>query len=296
MIEYKNYRLSRMIAVQDLVSADYFRGRLPHSIVHTHENAWELCVCMEGSLSVVKNDRTLLLGAGEIIFIHPQTRHEVLSDDRNSAGFVLCFTCTGDHLRPLQDSIISIPSEMTDLLHTLIGELKTSFLHTRDALRLSSFVPREDPPLGAEQLICTYLEQFLILLLRQVTMQKGTVVTEGRLKHAMQSYLAQQVQTYIREHLSEPLSVEKIAAHFHYSRTHLSALFKATVGISVGEYIVFARISAAKILLLERKKTVAQIAEETGFTSPQYFSHKFAREVGCSPSKFAELVERSETL
>ena len=51
--------------------------------------------------------------------------------------------------------------------------------------------------------------------------------------------------------------------------------------------ITYQRIKRAKILLLDQKLSVTQISEILGFSSPQYFSHKFTEQVGCPPSKYA---------
>jgi len=290
VIHYEKYRLSRLITVQELVSADYLQGVHLAAEEHVHKDAWELCVCMEGQLLVMKNRRCVLIDPGEIALIQPGTIHGIGSDRKETTAFIVSFTGGGEHLRSLQDSIVAASEEQLQLFSRMIEELKHSFVQDRDVLRLCHFDPSEDSPLGAEQMICSYLEQAIILLLRKVTMHQGEIVRTSRFKDAMQNYLAKQVSAYIDNHLSERLTVESIAENFHYSRSRLSTLFKAATGLGVGEVVTYRRICRAKILLLEQKKTIAQIAEEVGFTSPQYFSHKFMQEVGCSPSRYVAMV------
>ena len=54
-------------------------------------------------------------------------------------------------------------------------------------------------------------------MMRTILRQETTDTHTDR-ETAAQNYLAGQVTAYIRSHLGEPLSVERIAARFHYSR------------------------------------------------------------------------------
>ena len=60
-------------------------------------------------------------------------------------------------------------------------------------------------------MICCYLEQIIIHLLRASTMSQGQVVRSGQLQEAIQTYLVEQVSAYITEHIQERLTVEQIA-------------------------------------------------------------------------------------
>jgi len=190
----------------------------------------------------------------------------------------------------LQDAVISADEAQLELFRRMIAELGATFANTTDnwhLIHLFKFIPNEDSPLGAEQMICCYLEQVIITLLRNVTMSQGQVVRSGQFKEAIQAYLAEQVTTYIEDHLGDHLTVEAIASHFHYSRARLSTIYKLSTGLGINEMINYKRIKHAKALLLAQKMSITQISEELGYSSPQYFSHKFTEEVGIPPSKFA---------
>ena len=58
--------------------------------------------------------------------------------------------------------------------------------------------------------------------------------------------------------------------------------------MGINEMITYRRIKQAKVLLVEQRSSVAQIAEALGFSSPQYFSRKFTEIVGVPPSKFVQ--------
>ena len=291
MINYEKYRLSRIVTVQEIESADYVMGLHPCTYNHAHKEAWELCVCLDGEVIVLRDHQQFQLTAGQILFVRPGLEHDITIHKKESTAFVVSFTCSNDdHLRPLQEAIMPAGEAELELFRKMIVELNSTFECSTDnwhLMHLFCFKPHEDSPLGAEQMICCYLEQVIITLLRSVTMQQGQIVRSGQFKAAIHAHLTNQVTEYLDNHIGEHLTVEAIASHFHYSRARLSTIYKNNTGLGINEMITFKRIQLAKKLLSEHKKSVTQISEELGFSSPQYFSHKFTEQVGVSPSKYA---------
>lgn len=291
MFGYEKYKLSRIISVQEIVSADLMPVPRKRSLRHAHAEAWELCCSIVGKMQVERDAQVVYLEAGEFLLIPPGVEHAPSNCDTESLSLVLSFTCTnGETLRPLQEVISGMAEESVFITNKIIAELEASFIHNKSSnrLHLLHFVPNIDPPLGAEQLICCYLEQLLILLLRKVTMEKGGIVRTGYFKKAMQGYLIEQVDDYIFRNIGRRLTVEEIASYFHYSRTRLSTVYKQIKGIGINEAICQEQLRQAKLLLVNSDKTIAQISEELGFSSPQYFSRKFTQRVGVAPSHYAQ--------
>jgi len=294
VIEYEKYPLLRIADVQEIVSADYMIGLHPAYYHHAHQDAWELCCCVEGEAVVFKDGRQIPISKGEVVLIQPGVRHNTLVERKDTVTFIISFTCVCRHLRSLQDSIIVADEELLSLFRKMRRELERSFRQETPTLHLYHFTPSGDAALGAEQMICCYLEQAIILMLRSVTMKSGSIVRTAHLQEALQHYLSEQVHSYIREHLHQPLRAEDLAAHFHYSRGRLSAIMKAVTGMSLGSLITYERIQAAKRLLVEGDLTVQQVAESLCYPSAQYFSYRFSREVGCPPSQYAQSVREGK--
>ena len=291
MFGYEKYKLSRLVTVQEIVSADLMRVPRKKSLRHTHAEAWELCCCIKGSMLVERDDMVTTLAEGEVLLVSPGVEHAPTTCAKDDVALIISFTCTnGDHLRPLQEVISGMAEESIPIANRIVSELEASFMHNRDfyKLHLLHFIPTLDSPLGAEQLICCYLEQLLIFLLRQVTMDKGSVVRTNHFKKAMQGYLIEQVDDFIVHNIRRRITVEEIADYFHYSRTRLSTLYKQIKGIGINESIAQEQLRQAKILLTNTDKSITQIAEELGFSSPQYFSRKFAQKMGVAPSHYAQ--------
>lgn len=288
--KYEKYRLSRLVCVNEIVSADYVQGDLPPA-PHTHQDAWEMGCCISGQAAVCYGKQVIPLRAGEAFFVPPGASHAfILEEGSDNTAFVISFTCADGPVKLLRNRTLQITDDQKQIISHTIRELMDAFSRSKPGLRIYHFEPNPDAPLGAEQMILCYLEQLLIGFLRAITMRKGVVITGTHFEKSIGNYQIDTVRRYIREHLQEDLSVEALAREFHYSRTRLSVLFKEATGQTINEYISKERISRAKHLLVEGKLSMAQISRAVGYSSPQYFSRRFSQLVGCAPSEYLQLI------
>lgn len=286
--QYEKYRLSRLVCVNEIVSADYVQGDLPPAL-HCHRDAWEMGCCISGQASVCYGKRVIPLQAGEACFVPPGVSHAfIIEETGDNTAFVVSFTCADGPIKLLRSRTLQITPQQEQIINQTIRELMDAFSRSKPGLRIYHFEPNPEAPLGAEQMILCYLEQLLIGFLRTITMRKGVVITGTHFEKSIGNYQIDTIRRYIREHLQEELSVETLAKEFHYSRTRLSVLFKEATGQTINEYITKERISKAKHLLLEGKMSITQISRAVGYSSPQYFSRRFSQIEGCAPSDYLE--------
>ena len=91
---------------------------------------------------------------------------------------------------------------------------------------------------------------------------------------------------YIRDHLSESLTLDLIASHFFLSKHYLCRIFKTATGFSVMEYIIYSRVLQARKLLREGV-SVQQAGELSGFSDNSHFIRTFGHLTGTSPGRYA---------
>ncbi len=288
-MNYEPYRLSRVVSIYAIVSADHVKGVYSHSEVHRHRRAWELCCCMAGEVFVRQDGDLLKLNAGDCLLTPPGVAHDICVLRSDSECMALSFTCTDSYLSALRGQVLST-DRWQQRVQDIQRELRSAFRQEKETLRMMRFVPSATSLPGSEQLICCYLEEMLIEMLRSVL--KKEEKSNLDLETAMQQYLAAQITAYIRGNLSENLSVETISRRFHYSRNRLGLLYKAVTGNSLGQAISMERIARARELLAEGEKSVTEISGELGFSSVQYFSRKFTKEVGIAPSQYGEFIRQ----
>lgn len=90
---------------------------------------------------------------------------------------------------------------------------------------------------------------------------------------------------YLIQHLDMPPSLSGLAKVAGINEYKLKKGFKELFGNTVFGYLAEARLELARIELLERSKTITEIAFELGYSSTQHFSNAFKQKFGVSPGK-----------
>lgn len=99
--------------------------------------------------------------------------------------------------------------------------------------------------------------------------------------------IIQNAKDYIGTHYGEEeLSLSLVAEHVSVSTGYLSGLFKKEAKINFVEYLTNIRMEKAMELIRNTDKKTYEIAYETGFSNPHYFSVSFKKYSGMSPSDF----------
>lgn len=97
-----------------------------------------------------------------------------------------------------------------------------------------------------------------------------------------------QVKHYIREHVTEHLSLNEVAAVFAISPNYLSQLFKKYNDVGYNDYVTQCKIDEARRLLSSGSYKVYEVAEMLGFVSAFYFSKVFKKVVGVPPTEYMQ--------
>src|SRR5215218_10475986 len=97
------------------------------------------------------------------------------------------------------------------------------------------------------------------------------------------------VKRYIREHISEPLDRETLAAVAGFSIPHFHRVFTAHVGESAASYVRRLRLERAGRKLRMGAVDITQVALAAGYDSHAAFSKAFKQHFGLSPSEFRQL-------
>jgi len=101
---------------------------------------------------------------------------------------------------------------------------------------------------------------------------------------------------YIKEHLTEDLSLESIAEKMSLSPIYFHNTFRASVGKTLRGYVEEQRIKKAINLLTTTNYSLTQIAYESGFSSQSYFSYVFKRKMKVTPRDYVkEIYNKYET-
>ncbi|OKP96679.1 response regulator [Paenibacillus sp. P46E] len=93
---------------------------------------------------------------------------------------------------------------------------------------------------------------------------------------------------YIKEHFYEDLSLEKMASVVFLNPAYFSQLFKQKTGQGYKEYVTSLRLEQAKLLLLNPKLKLAEIAERVGYQDMKHFTQMFRKRYQLTPTEYRQ--------
>lgn len=93
---------------------------------------------------------------------------------------------------------------------------------------------------------------------------------------------------YIREHYAEDLSLERMASVVFLNPAYFSQLFKQKTGQGYKEYVTSLRLEQARLLLLNPKLKLAEIAERVGYQDMKHFTQMFRKRTGLTPTEYRQ--------
>ena len=159
-------------------------------------------------------------------------------------------------------------------LHLEKGEIRDGFVAAMR--RTIQFFRRRLP--NARDFAGNALEE--TLLWAHLSASRGDWMrTDARVRRAMD---------YLTANLQQPFRLESLARHCGLSVSRLAHLFKVETGTSPQQFFEQQRMWHAGQLLRVTGLGVAEVAAEVGYDDPFYFSNRFRRYAGKSPTQFRQ--------
>lgn len=254
------------------------------SRLHFHDH-YEFMLPLTSPGNIFVNDQVYPLERGTLYLIGENTLHRTMA--------------TGSHARYIlhisRKALSELSTPQTDFIQltrdsfrraTLDGEQMTELIELFQALERN----KNDGSFGSDihQTIA-----LLSLLLKLAPMLNASTAGESiRNKDFMRVV---PILDYIRDNLSEPLTLDQIAGKFFISKHYLCRIFKSATGFSVMEYIIYSRILKARQLLQEGV-SVQQAGELSGFSDNSHFIRTFGHLTGTSPGRYAKEYQTSDQI
>ena len=109
---------------------------------------------------------------------------------------------------------------------------------------------------------------------KQIREKKNTPILMVSAKKEDKNEAILFARNYMKEHLSEPLTRDEVAANVYLSPSYFGHLFKKQMGIGYNEYLSELRVTKAK-QLLKSNMAISDVAVAVGFHDAKYFSDIF---------------------
>lgn len=247
--------------------------------IHFHKEC-EMYLCIEGETFFYINDREYQLHTGDIVFVNEFMPHRTATRC-GTRSFLIQFAAD---------------SEETDINKYL--RRFSSYQSCNCALFESGTAENEEIKHYLLQIIKENAEQnkaYDKYIKACVTQIIAALHRYDILQDAQEFFRTNEIARllpvieYINKHYSEEIHLESMSKLLNIDKSHFCRIFKRAMNTSFVKYLNFVRVCKAERLLLETNKTVAQISEEVGFSSPAYFTEIFRQSRFCSPRLYKKM-------
>lgn len=270
----RQYMLSR-----DFELYYYSDSALTHVDDHAH-NYWEFYLFLEGDVDMYIGGQPQTLVPGEIVVIPPETMHHAVIRPSGHPYRRFVFWISRDFTGELTEQS---PDYLYLMQRATAGKeyffpLQETAFHRIQTSVFSLLEEINSRRYGRAPRIRVLVEDLVLNMNRAVYESRHPTERPDRDP-------GEEIRSYIEEHLSEDLTIDRLARKFYVSSSYISHLFRDTLGISVHQYILKKRLSRCKDAILNGEDA-GSACLSAGFGDYSSFYRAFVREYGQPPSKY----------
>ena len=295
---YRGTVLKNSITINKIYSIHYFEYMSDFSFEGESHNFWEFICVDKGEVGVTAGKTFTILKKGDVAFHQPNEFHNVQATGTIAPNLVvISFQCDDEAMRFFKKRILRIDEMERNLLADIIIEARHCFDCRLDDPYLQNMPQKEPEMFGAEQLICLYLEYFLIHLIRRysnpIVLRKrpARIETPKSTKQKSDTEIFNRVVDYLENHINAPVTIEQICKDNLIGRSQLQKIFKERCNLGIIEYFFLMKVNAAKEMIRTNRMNFTQISEQLGYSSIHYFSRQFKKVTGMTPSEYASSIK-----
>ena len=251
---------------------------------HWHED-FQLCLVTAGGIRLQAAGRTCHIEKGSGFFINSRFAHSMEPAKPNSSYY--CLNFPPDLIAPPQNAAL----RDAVLVPFISGNLPPVFLFDGShptGVRLSGMIRRiisvseNEKSAGWELLIQGEIVSAWPNLLKLASHS----VLPDTLQSSITNERLTKIMDLIHTRYPEKLTLNAIAASVNLCPEECERFFKRMTGMTLFQYLIEYRITKSREFLADHSFTIAEIAQNTGFSSQSYFTSCFKKFVGCTPNKY----------
>lgn len=249
---------------------------------HFHKE-FEIFRIDEGVMQLCTNDNKIELYAGDIVFINSFYVHEIKASSENCKATYLQID-----LQPYINSFLGIDD---NFLYHYINTQHSEKYKVFAAENINDIITQIITELNDrsdyyDMQIKAYIYQLIVYMFRY-----DFITNHNKLNFKSKEKILPAIN-YINNNLDKKISLDELCVILHLDKYYFCKLFKKIIGTTFTEYLNYARLYKAELLLLNSKKSISDIAFECGFSSTQYFNKIFKKQHGFSPLNYKKLFTK----
>lgn len=246
---------------------------------HSHQDV-ELIYVLGGKMNLSICKKMIELSEDDIIVINSNEKHGFTA---SNDIFYAKITISYNLIKQVYNGVSSI------FLCDSSKEDRKEYKNLRNILRrmlMNQLVANENEKVE-RKISYEYLAEYFSLL-EELTVH-FLLTTSSSEKISQDQKSAQrvtQINDYMLENYSQPISLQSLAEYLHLSESYLSRYFKTIFHMNFTDYLKEIRLSHALEDLIYTDQNITKIAYNNGFCSVSFFNRVFKAEYGKTPSSF----------
>lgn len=243
---------------------------------HMH-NFYEIFLLQEGDIDFYMNNTKRHIDPGTMVLITDQDIHKstLIREGLYERAYI--------HIPPsLLNACSSGSTDLSACFHAASGQFfqpgkKQADLFFNTVRNMMNLEKKKD--FGYDILIQSELLKILVSV--------NDLCRNGQTEPFLEQYSERirEMIYYIEEHLSETLSLERIAKHFSIDKYHMCHIFKTETKTTIYHFIQLKRIAMAKRLLAEGN-SLTEVCFDVGFNDYNHFITTFKKHCGMTPKQY----------
>lgn len=296
-MEYSGLDLESLFEIGKIFSIHYFEYMNDFVFEGESHDFWEFICVDKGDVKITADSKPFHLKRGDIAFHEPNEFHTVKATGNHPPNLVvISFQCDSPIMDFFRKKILKIDEFERSLLANIIKEARSFFNCRLDDPYLKEIRVKESELLGAQQMVKLLLTHFLIHLLRRYSYPLPIHEIEEPLSldssvSDHNKVIFDRVTSYMENHLTSQLSIDRICKDNLINKAKLQDIFKKHTGMGMMDYFSKLKIETAKILIRKKDMNITEISSYLGYNSIHYFSRKFKKETGMSPSEYVSSIK-----
>ena len=286
MSDYAITELPKLFEVTSVISAFRSKNDLAESENIIDNYPFHQFVYVEsGIVNILVDGELFSLSSGNLIFYPPNSFRSIVAS-RDAVLCIVCFESPSALLSDFRGRIISLSEAHHKQLSEIIflGEaILTS--ETPPGIKCGMTAKHSASPHSFHR-FAAIVELFLLNLHENITKTPNAHEKTSAAFDERFLFLTE----YLKSHLSEALSLDKISRDCNMSISGLHRLCKRQCGTSPLSLFISLKIARAKQLISETDMNFSEISDALGFSSIHYFSKLFKSKTGMTPSEYAKSI------
>lgn len=258
-----------------LLYSTYSKYEEDWSVIRTHIISQNFFFVLSGSGSFLVEDETFPIAKHDLIVINPNITHTEKSSLED----------------PLEYIVLGV-----DGLNFVIDDANEYLLFHSDEMKdqldfyFRTILEETENSQKDYEKVCQNLLNILVVHLSRYASSSVEIFPF----HKMESRECSRAKRYIDSSFRENITLDKLSEIAQINKYYFSHTFTETYGISPMNYLTQKRIFTSQELLTSTDMSLAQIAQQCGFSSSSYFTQCFRKSCGMTPTAYRKQFLRNQ--